>query len=108
MAAEDRRVVEGVVERRIREAAERGDFERLPGAGRPLRNLGDTYDPAWWTKAWVRRQRLLTEAEDLRAERRSLRARAVVDPAAARRLEAVHDRLGVIDAELGADGDHGE
>ncbi len=31
---------ESPVERAIREAQERGEFDNLPGAGKPLRNLG--------------------------------------------------------------------
>ncbi|GAB3113126.1 hypothetical protein GCM10027055_17330 [Janibacter alkaliphilus] len=37
------------VERQIREAAERGEFDDLPGAGRPLREV-DTSDPDWWIR----------------------------------------------------------
>ena len=43
---------ESPVERAIREAQERGEFDNLPGAGKPLRNLGspDVEDPDWWVK----------------------------------------------------------
>lgn len=37
------------IERQIREATERGDFDDLPGAGKPLRGLDDP-DPDWWVK----------------------------------------------------------
>ena len=37
---------ESLVERRIREAVERGDFDDLPGAGKPL-DLRDAGDPEW-------------------------------------------------------------
>jgi hypothetical protein len=44
---------ESVVERQIREAQERGEFDNLPGAGKPLR-LSD--DPDWWVKQLVERE----------------------------------------------------
>lgn len=46
---------ESVVERRIREAMERGEFDDLPGTGRPLPGAGEPYDEMWWVKAWLRR-----------------------------------------------------
>ncbi len=45
------------VERAIREATERGEFDDLPGAGKPLR-LGRPDDPEWWVKAFLRREGL--------------------------------------------------
>ena len=62
---------ESLAERRLREAAERGEFDNLPGAGRPLPHLGGTYDPDWWVKEWIRR----TSLEDTVAEvRRTIRS----------------------------------
>ncbi len=51
---------ESPVERAIREAQERGEFDNLPGAGKPLRNLGspDVEDPDWWVKGLVQREQL--------------------------------------------------
>ena len=49
---------ESWIERQIREATERGEFDNLPGAGKPLQ-LPDTPDPDWWIKAKL-------EKEDLR------------------------------------------
>lgn len=45
------------VEKTIREAQERGDFDDLPGAGKPI-DLGDTSDPDWWLKRYVQRENL--------------------------------------------------
>ncbi|WP_030528868.1 DUF1992 domain-containing protein [Phycicoccus jejuensis] len=53
----DRPRYESPVERAIREAQERGEFDDLPGAGKPLR-LEHTDDPMWWV-------RQLAEREDL-------------------------------------------
>lgn len=46
------------VDRQIREAQERGEFDNLPGAGKPLTNLGDPNDPDWWIRDYVRRENL--------------------------------------------------
>ena len=45
------------VERAIRAAIERGEFEDLPGAGEPLEGLDRPYDPNWWVKSWIERER---------------------------------------------------
>ncbi|MET9066525.1 DUF1992 domain-containing protein [Streptosporangium sandarakinum] len=38
------------VDRQIREAAERGAFDDLPGAGKPLPGEGEPYEEMWWIK----------------------------------------------------------
>ena len=45
------------VDRQIRAAIARGEFDNLPGAGKPL-NLPDTHDPDWWIKSLVEREKL--------------------------------------------------
>jgi hypothetical protein len=47
---------ESVVDRRIREAQERGEFDNLPGAGKPLPGAGGEYDEDWWVRDWIRRE----------------------------------------------------
>jgi hypothetical protein len=49
---------ESRVDREIREAQERGDFDDLPGKGKPLPDRGEPYDENWWLKQWVRREDL--------------------------------------------------
>jgi hypothetical protein len=49
--------LESLVEQRIREAQERGEFDNLPGAGKPLPGL-ETDDPDWWVKGMIRREGL--------------------------------------------------
>ena len=46
---------ESPVDRAIREAAERGEFDDLPGAGKPLQ-LRRSGDPDWWLKDLVERE----------------------------------------------------
>jgi Domain of unknown function (DUF1992) len=44
------------VERRIREATERGEFDNLPGAGKPIPDLDKPHDEAWWIRQKLRRE----------------------------------------------------
>lgn len=46
------------IDRQIRRAAERGEFENLPGAGKPLPGLGRPHDDLWWVKDKLRRENL--------------------------------------------------
>ena len=49
---------ESFVEQQIREAQERGVFDQLPGAGKPLPDLDEPYDPLWWVKRKLRAENL--------------------------------------------------
>jgi DnaJ-like protein len=49
---------ESWVERQIREATERGDFDNLPGAGRPLPGLNGRDDEDWWLKGFLEREKI--------------------------------------------------
>lgn len=53
---------ESVVDRQIRLAAERGAFDGLPGAGKPLPGLDEPDDGLWWVRGYLRREGLSTEA----------------------------------------------
>jgi hypothetical protein len=46
------------VEEQIRVAMERGDFDDLPGAGKPIEGLGESHDPDWWLKKLVEREKI--------------------------------------------------
>jgi hypothetical protein len=46
------------VERRIREATERGEFDNLPGAGKPIPDLDKPHDELWWVRQKLRREDL--------------------------------------------------
>jgi DnaJ homologue, subfamily C, member 28, conserved domain len=45
------------IERQISEAIERGEFEGLPGAGRPIRDLDARHDEMAWIRDKLRRER---------------------------------------------------
>lgn len=49
---------ESWIDRQIREAAERGDFDDLPGRGKPIEGLDEPYDELWWVKRKLRRENL--------------------------------------------------
>ncbi len=53
---------ESLVDRQIRLAQERGEFDNLPGAGKPLPGRGEPDDELWWVKGYLRREGLSTEA----------------------------------------------
>jgi hypothetical protein len=46
------------VDLQIRQAMERGDFDDLPGAGKPIKNLGAQHDPDWWVKQLIEREKI--------------------------------------------------
>lgn len=48
---------ESAVDKAIREAQERGEFDNLPGAGKPLR-MRNPNDPDWWVKDFIEREQI--------------------------------------------------
>jgi hypothetical protein len=66
------------VDLQIRQAVERGDFDQLPGYGKPLTNLSSDHDPDWWVKQLIEREQitgvlppsLQVRKEDAELERR--------------------------------------
>jgi hypothetical protein len=62
--------IEAGIEQQIREAQEKGLFDDLPGAGKPLPGLSDVYDPLWWVKGLVQREQisLLPPSLEIRRE----------------------------------------
>lgn len=92
---------EFLVEREIREAMERGEFDDLEGAGRPIPGLDGNYDPAWWARAWVRRARAQDAAWELRRRiRKEKFARFAGDTERRERVEALNAEIGLINADL--------
>ncbi|MER5390411.1 DUF1992 domain-containing protein [Saccharopolyspora sp. NPDC002686] len=53
---------ESWVDRQIRTAQERGDFDDLAGAGKPLPGAGTPVEEQWWLKDYLRREGLSGEA----------------------------------------------
>jgi hypothetical protein len=46
------------VDLQIRQAVARGDFDELPGYGKPLTNLTGEHDPDWWVKQLIEREQI--------------------------------------------------
>lgn len=72
--AEYRRAAEIAVDQAIR----RGDFDDLPGTGKPLTHLAERHDPDWWIRRKIERERITgigPPALMLRTEHRELDAR---------------------------------
>ena len=66
------------VDLHIKQAMERGEFDNLPGAGKPIKNLGTQHDPDWWVKQLIEREKisgLLPPALQLRKDDAELDAR---------------------------------
>jgi hypothetical protein len=65
------------VDLQVRQAMERGEFDDLPGQGKPIADLGVEHDPDWWVKKLVERENiaLLPPAIALRKEDAELDAR---------------------------------
>ena len=49
------------VEAQLKRAQQAGEFDNLPGAGKPLK-LSDGHDPDWWVKDFIRRENIETDA----------------------------------------------
>src|SRR5690349_6875088 len=73
------------VERQIREAQERGDFDDLPGAGQPIKGLDRPFTAVSWALDWIEREggdltALLPPLLALRRERSALLASLATIP----------------------------
>ncbi|WP_314249597.1 J-domain-containing protein [Streptomyces kutzneri] len=92
--------VESWVDRQIREATERGEFENLPGWGKPLASLDAPYDELWWIRGKMHREgfAVLPPALALRKEAED----AVEKVRAARSERQVRDVLTEINKKIAA------
>ena len=58
VAIDDEVAIALLADLHVRRAIERGEFDDLPGSGKPL-PMPDRYDPNWWLKNLVKRERLV-------------------------------------------------
>jgi hypothetical protein len=49
---------ESWVDRQIREARERGEFDDLPGAGKPLPDIDRPFDEQWWVRKKLKEENI--------------------------------------------------
>ena len=47
------------VDQQIRVAMEKGDFDNLPGAGKPIAGLDKDHDPDWWLNQLIEREKIV-------------------------------------------------
>jgi hypothetical protein len=91
---------ESSIDRQLREAQERGDFDNLPGTGKPLSDAGREYEEDWWVRSWLAREgagasvlpaslQLRREAEDLA----TLADRRTTEAAVRELVAAVNERI---------------
>jgi len=57
---------ETYLEFQLRRAREEGQFDHLPGAGKPIPGLDQHYDENWWLREWMRRENLSALPDTLR------------------------------------------
>lgn len=89
---------ESWADRQIREAQERGEFDDLPGAGKPLADLDAPHDDGWWIRRKLREEQFsrlpptLQVRKDL-AEVRERIARSRSENEVRRLVAAINDRI---------------
>jgi hypothetical protein len=98
---------ESWIDRQIREAQERGEFDDLPSAGKPLPGAGEPLEEDWWLKKKVREEEgtaglppslvLRKQAETAKARALAARtddeARAIIEEMNAQILDALRKPL---------------
>ena len=89
---------EGWVDQQIREGMERGEFENLPGKGKPQTGLSEFRDEDWWVKAKMRAERLSYLPPTLRIRKEDEEAKEAI--AAATREDVVRAILADINAKI--------
>lgn len=57
-------IADVVAERKIREAQERGEFDDLPGKGKPIADIDRIRGDGWWAERTVREERERAARDD--------------------------------------------
>ncbi len=83
-------------EKLMREATDAGEFDDLPGSGKPIADLNRPYDPAWWAKKWMQRETVAEAARDVAAKVR----REVPRILAGTDEDAMRERLRELNTDL--------
>jgi hypothetical protein len=94
---------ESFIDRQIREAAERGEFDDLAGAGAPLESLGPVYDPEWWARKFIKQEQVRSKADELRRRIRDElpRLRVIEDRTAAHaKVDEINEAVTAVNEHL--------
>lgn len=76
---------ESWIDRQIREAQERGEFEELRGAGEPIADLDRPHDALWWVRRKLREENFSYLPPTLQLRREVEVAQAAIDRARSER-----------------------
>jgi DnaJ-like protein len=96
---------ESWIESQIRVAQEQGAFDNLPGAGKPLPNMDQEYDPMWWVKQLAQREQLSLLPPSLELARKVERELATIEKlpdeaAVRRRIAALNVEIARLNATV--------
>jgi hypothetical protein len=86
------------IEEQIQQAQAEGEFERLEGRGKPIPGLDAPYDPLWWVKKLLEREKL--SVLPLALEIRAKVDRAMEEVWMLASEAEVRERVGAINAEI--------
>ncbi|MFW5418421.1 DUF1992 domain-containing protein [Nocardiopsis sp. CNT-189] len=89
---------ESWVDKMVREATERGEFDGLPGAGKPIPDIDRPRDDLWWVRKKVQEEGVapLPRALQVRKEAEEARAAAVgarTEAEARRIIEEINETI---------------
>ena len=93
------------IDTQIRVAREQGAFDNLPGAGKPLANLGQEHDPLWWVKQLVQREQISMLPPSLELLRKVERELAAIEKlhdeaTVRRRVDALNVEIAKVNATV--------
>lgn len=96
---------ESWIDRQVREAQERGDFDHLPAAGKPIPGLRGPHDELWWLKRKLQDEQLEVTPPALalrkEVEEAKERIRAAGTEKAVRRIVAeINERIAAVNATI--------
>jgi hypothetical protein len=86
------------IDSQIKAAERRGEFDDLPGKGKPLARLDDAADPLWWAKQLLRREGLSLLPPALEIQRKVERLREGLRDLPSEAL--VREAVAVLNAEI--------
>ena len=86
------------IDAQIREAMERGEFDNLPGKGKPIKSLNEPYDEMWWVKQMLVREDLAYAPPAIAIRREvevtlALVAKATSETTVRQLLEGINERI---------------
>lgn len=96
---------ESWIDSQIRVAQEQGAFDNLPGAGKPLPDRGQDYDPMWWGRKLAEREQVSLMPPSLELLRKVEKELAAIDRLAdeatvRRRIDALNVEIGKLNATV--------